>query len=293
MNRRRLQCFIAVFEKGSVSAAAEALHMTQPPLSVLIRKLEQELGVTLFDREANRLVPTQTGELFYLRAKELLTTMSAIQRELGEVHAGARGTVRVGCSTAASLFLIPDVMTQLARDALDINVRVQEGETATLMQRLRDGALDFAICRSFYAASDLDTRILTDEPLCVALPHGHPLAGCSGIRIGDLREEKFLMHTTPPGRGIADSLIAACQVAGYTPDVIYWGVETLPMLLMVQRGMGVAFAPASFRQLGLAGMPILVPLVDPGINTQLTLITLKNNRLPISAQRFISLLGAP
>lgn len=291
MDKKRLQCFVSVFEKGSVSAAAQALHMTQPPLSVLIRKLEEELGVSLFDRESNRLLPTPTGELFYLRAKELLTSMGAIKRELDESHNGSRGTVRVGCSTAASLFLIPDAMQEIAHCNLNITVRVQEGETAYLVQRLRDGHLDLAICRSQYMATDIETRVLKAEPLVVALPPGHPLAADTSIRIADLKHERFFLHSAPSGRGISDTLIAACQAEGYSPNVVYWGIETLPMLLMVQRGLGIAFAPASFGGLGLSGMPRLVPLKDPAIPTHLNLITLKQARMSLTVQRFISLLA--
>lgn len=291
MDKRKLQCFVSVFEKGSVSAAAEALHMTQPPLSVLIRKLEEELGVSLFDREANRLQPTPTGELFYLRAKELLNSMGAIRRELDEAHNGSRGTVRVGCSTAASLFLIPAAMQEIADSNLNIIVRAQEGETAYLIQRLRDGHLDLAICRSQYIAADIQTQVLKAEPLVVALPPGHRLASESSVRLADLKHERFFLHSAPSGRGISDMLIAACQAEGYSPNVVYWGIETLPMLLMVQRGLGIAFAPASFGGLGLSGMPRLVPLRSPEIHTQLNLITLKQARTPPTVQRFISLLN--
>jgi DNA-binding transcriptional LysR family regulator len=288
MDKRRLQCFIGVFEKGSVSAAAQALHMTQPPLSVMLRKLESELGVTLFNREANRLVPTPAGELFYLRAKELLNSMNAIRRELGETQSGSRGTVRIGCSTAASLFLIPDTMAHIADNGLNITVDVQEGESGYLVQRLRDGQLDLAICRTQQIAKDLNTSVVHSEPLVVALPPGHRLAGRASIRIADLRDEQFLLHSAPLGQGITNSLISACQAEGYSPDVIYWGVETLPMLLMVQRGLGIAFAPASFGQLTLPGMPTLVPLKSPEINTQLHLVTLKHARMPPTAQRLIA-----
>ncbi|NYT78409.1 LysR family transcriptional regulator [Alcaligenaceae bacterium] len=291
MDKRKLQCFVSVFEKGSVSAAAEALHMTQPPLSVMIRKLEDDLGVSLFNREANRLLPTPTGELFYRRAKELLTSMNAIHRELDESHNGSRGTVRVGCSTAASLFLIPAAMQEIADSKLNITVHVQEGETAYLVQRLRDGHLDLAICRSQYIAADIETCAVKTESLVVALPPGHPLASNASIRIADLKHETFFLHSAPSGRGISDTLIAACHAEGYSPKVAYWGIETLPMLLMVQRGLGIAFAPASFGELGLSGMPKLVPLRDPEIHTHLNLITLKQARTPATVQRFMGLIN--
>lgn len=94
MNAHQLRCFVAVVDFGSVSKAAEALHMTQPPLSILIRKLEAHHQVTLFDRVNNRLIPSQAGLLLYRRAKDLLASMQAIHHELQECHHGLRGTIR-------------------------------------------------------------------------------------------------------------------------------------------------------------------------------------------------------
>lgn len=278
MDSHRLRCFVTVFEKRSVSAAAEALHMTQPPLSILLKKLEQELGVDLFDRSANRLHPTPTGELFYLRSKELLASMATISRELKETQAGARETLRIGCSTAASLFIFPQVMKEIAALGLPVTVHAHEGETDYLIQRLRDGNLDIAICRSQYNASDLESRSLMREPLLVALPPNHPLEKKRHIKLNDLRHENFILHSSPLGSGISDSLISACQASGFMPNVIYRGVETLPMLLMVKCGLGISFAPASFAKLDLAGLPNLVPLKNPEIQTHMNLITRKEGK---------------
>ena len=290
MDSHRLRCFVAVFEKRSVSAAAEVVHMTQPPLSMLIKKLEEDLGVTLFTRKANRLHPTPTAELFYLRARELLSSMATIARELKESEAGARGSIRIGCSTAASLFLLPDVMKIFADQKLKITMHVQEGETAYLVQRLREGNLDLAICRSQIQSADVDSISLMDEPLYVALPPGHKLEKKKHVQLSDLREENFILHSSPLGSGISDSLITACEKAGFIPQVVYRGVETLPMLLLAAKGIGVAFAPASFAKLPLNNLPKLVPLKKPEIRTSLNLITKKHSNLPTTVMRVVDLL---
>ena len=285
MDEHRLKCFIAVYELGSVSAAAVRLHMTQPPLSILLRKLEDELGVGLFDRSGHRLVPTATGELFYLRAKALQASLQAMRRELLEAEQGSRGTVHIGCATAASLFIMPGVMEHIAASGLKITVHVHEGETGYMLQRLRERSLDLIICRSQYTAPELQNQVLMDEPLLLALPPGHRLHDRAQVHIGELRDERFLLHSSLLGSGISDMLLRACQDAGFTPDVLYWGVETLPMLLMVQKGLGVAFAPQSFAQLGMQGLPRLVPLDDPALRTHLNIIWQRHQPLPPAAER--------
>lgn len=290
MNEHRLKCFVAVYEQGSVSAAATRLHMTQPPLSILLRKLEDELGVTLFDRSGHRLAPTATGELFYLRAKALLAQLQTMRRELREAEQGARGTVYIGCVTAASLFVMPGVMEDLGASGLDITVHVQEGEAGYMLQRLRERGLDLIISRSEFIAPELEIRSIMDEPLRVALPPGHPLTGCHRVRLQDLRHDRFLLHRSPLGTGISDMVLRACQKAGFVPNVVYWGGETLPMLLMAQKGLGVAFAPQSFGQLAAPVLPPLVPLDGTELRTHLNVVWPRQLALTPAASRIRDLI---
>lgn len=289
MDKHRLRCFVTVVETGNLSHAAARLHMTQPPLSILIRKLETELDVQLFDRINNRLVLTATGELFYKRAKSLLASMQSLVNELKETQDGVRGTVTVGCSTAASLFIIPEVVERLRARDLKITVHVHEGATSHLVERLRDQKLDVGICRSEYKAEDLQTVTLYAEPLLLALPKGHRLLKQDDVSLTDLREERFLMHASPIGRGISDLLIESCQASGFTPNVVYWGIETLPILLMVQRGLGIAFVPKSFARLGLPGLPQLIEIKEPRLETRLSLITQKNRIQSAVTRHFLQI----
>lgn len=289
MDKHRLNCFVTVIETGNLSRAAVKLHMTQPPLSILMRKLESELGVRLFERKGRRLIATETGELFYLRAKELLASMRSVEQELRDTQHGLQGTVHVGCATAASLFIMPEVMARLQREQLNIVVQVHEGSTSYIVDQLRQQQLDVGICRSDYAASDLVTIALQSEPLLLAVPAGHPLLHRPRVGLTDLRNERFLMHAHPLGRGISDLLIETCQASGFTPNVVYWGVETLPLLLMVKRGLGIAFVPKSFGQLGLPGLPEFIRIEEPALETRLSLITQKNRLQSGAVTRFLEI----
>nr|WP_267970565.1 LysR family transcriptional regulator substrate-binding protein [Comamonas aquatica] len=204
----------------------------------------------------------------------------------------SRGTVHIGCATAASLFIMPRVMAQLLVSAMKLTVHVHEGETGYLLQRLRERSLDLVICRSQFAAPELQNQEVMNEPLRVALPPQHPLCGQAQIALGALRAERFLLHSSLLGTGISDMLLRACQEAGFTPEVAYWGVETLPMLLMVQKGLGVAFAPDSFAQLGMQGLPVLVPLADAKLRTHLNMIWPRGHVLPPAAERLKELILA-
>lgn len=289
MNAHQLRCFVAVVDAGSVSKAAQMLHMTQPPLSILIRKLEARHDVALFDRINNRLVPTRAGLLLYDRAKELLASMQAIHHELQECHRGLRGTITVGCSTSASLFIIPKVMQEIQAQGLDLTLQVHEGSTDVVVQKLRERTFDVGICRSAYTAPDLRTVSLYKEPLMLALPSGHRLLEKDDVRLTDLRDERFLLHHSNAGPGITSMLIESCQVAGFSPNVVYWGIETLPLLLMVEMGLGVSFAPRSFSTLQAPGLPQFVPINDPPLETRLSLITPVEGVPSPLTQRFLAI----
>ena len=105
--------------------------------------------------------------------------------------------------------------------------------------------------------------------------------------MGDLKEEKFLLHHSPTGTGISNMIIQACKENGFQPNVTYWGIETLTMLLMVQKKLGIAFAPKHFELLKAYPEVILKPISFPSINTSLSLITLKNQRRFTLMNQFI------
>ncbi|MBO8171908.1 MAG: LysR family transcriptional regulator [Bacillaceae bacterium] len=288
MDLHKLRCFIKVVEEGSISQAARVLNMTQPPLSILIHKLEKELNVTLFQRHGKRLIITETGKLLYEKGKSLLDKSEELVLELKEKDRGLRGTVRVGCITSANLFLIPDVIRQLMKEAPNVVTRVKEGDSSYILSELRNNNLDIGITRTIFQAEDLNTTPLITEPLLLALPPGHPLIKKSFISLVDLRDEHFILPATSYGHGISDDIIEACHASGFSPKVVYWGTETLPMLQMVSKGVGISFAPGMYRHLK-GELPHLVEMSIPKLRTRLILVTMKNRFLSPATKRFMNI----
>lgn len=284
----RLRCFITVVEEGSISKAAIALNMTQPPLSVLIRKLEESLNVMLFVRTGKRLVLTDTGRLLYNRAKELLKTSENIVHELVEQHEGMRGVVNVGCTSSANMFILPKVIERLREIAPHILVRVRVGSSAFILRELRNQTLDVGIIRGVFRADDLDITPLQIEQLLLALPPDHHLLSKRAIQIQDLKDEKFLLLITTFGTGISDQIIESCQMSGFYPNIVYWGSEILPMLLMVRNGIGISFAPECFRELDLPGLPQLVEIDSHKLMTRSSLVTIKDRYTTAVTQQFLN-----
>lgn len=288
MDLEKLRYFIKVVETGSVSKAAIALNMTQPPLSIAIRKLEEELGVELFSRKGKRLTLTDTGHLLYERGKDLLFSTREITKEIVEHDAGSYGTVTIGCSTIANITIIPEVVKRLNERDIRITIRVLEGNTAFILEQLRLHKMDIGLVRNIFDKKDFHTTALLSEPLFVALPPGHPLANRKTVELKELKEDNFLMPYTTLGHGISDFILEGCDAAGFTPNVIYWGTETFPMLNMVRENLGIAFAPALFRYIKHYDLPPLVHLINPSIEAKLNLVTLKNSIHKAATEQFLA-----
>ncbi|WP_391122773.1 LysR family transcriptional regulator [Psychrobacillus sp. L3] len=289
MNLHRLRCFIKVVEEGSITKAATSLQMTQPPLSILIRKFEEELNVTLFNRSGRHLELTPSGQFLYEQGKELIDISDNTERDLIEYHEGIRGTVKLGCITSASLFILPTVLKRLQVETPKIVTHVREGNSSYILEELRSLTIDIGIVRTSVRAEDIHTSTLLTEPLLLALPPNHYLCEKDFIEIADLENERFLLPTTSHGQGIADDIIEACQNSGFTPNVVYWGTETLPMLLMVMRGAGICFAPSCFKLFNSPELPVLRPLVSPVLQTKLSVVTLRDRYVSSISKRFLAI----
>lgn len=287
MDLEKIRYFIKVVEAGSLSKAAIALNMTQPPLSIAIRKLEEELGVALFSRSGKRLTLTETGHLFYERGNELLMSSLEIKKEIAEFDAGRHGIVTIGCSTIANITIIPEVVKRLNERGIHITIRVLEGNTAFILEQLRLHKMDIGLVRNIFDKKDFHTTALLSEPLFVALPPEHSLADNDTVELNELEGENFLMPHTTLGYGISDFILEGCDAAGFSPNVIYWGTETFPMLNMVHENLGIAFAPALFRNIKYFTLPPLVKLINPSIEAKLNLVTLKNSIKTAATEQFL------
>lgn len=287
MDMNKLKYFISIVEEGSISKAASSLNMTQPPLSMALKKFEGELGISLFTRKGKKLTLTSSGKIIYEQGKELIHSSSAIIKEAKEQEEGKKGFITIGCSTVANLTIIPLVIQRMKEKNINITIKVLEGNTAFILEQLRSHQMDIGFIRNIINKEDFYTTTLLYEPLYIALPPNHPLSNHKQISLADLKEDNFLMPYTTLGFGISEFILEGCESFGFKPNVIYWGTETLPMLDMVSRGLGIAFVPALFKEINNYSLPTLIKLNNPEIRASLNLATLKNSIRKSSTEQFL------
>src|SRR5699024_11168596 len=149
--------------------------------SVLIKNFEDELDVKLFYRDANKLTLTPSGEFLYSRGKELFQITKNTKEQILQLQNGTIGTVKIGCSTSASLFIIPEIIQKLQIETPNIVPHISEGSTFHILSELKNFKIDIGIVRSIVENENIHTHIVLEEPILVALPPEHPLCKKSKI----------------------------------------------------------------------------------------------------------------
>ena len=145
MEIRQLEYVVAVAEEQNFSRAAERLHIAQPSLSQQVKKLETELGTTLFDRLARGVVTTEAGERFVERARKILADLVDARRDAGDLRDAVRGTLHVGAIPTIAPFLMPALVQAFSKRWPDVTVHIEENVTERLMDHVVNGELDLAI----------------------------------------------------------------------------------------------------------------------------------------------------
>jgi DNA-binding transcriptional LysR family regulator len=292
MELRHLRYFVAVAEEGHVTRAAERLGIQQPPLSQQIRALETELQVQLLRRKPRGVELTQAGRALFTDAQAILRQVDDAIAATRRTALGQAGRIGLGFTSSASFHpLVPRLIREF-RDAHPlVALALEESGTGELVDALRDERLDAAFVRSpIGPAAGIAVHAVLEEPMVAALPAGHTLAagGRAPLGLGALAAETFILYRRPLGPGLYDSIIAACQRAGYSPRIGQEAPRMLATLSLVAADLGVTLVPQSMRRLRVHGVAYR-PL-DPadGLVAPLNLAYRRGESAP-AAQRFIAM----
>jgi|1186.fasta_scaffold141160_2 DNA-binding transcriptional LysR family regulator len=241
---RRLMVLREVARCGSFSAAADALSFTQPAISRQIAALEAEAGTQLVDRRARGVRLTPAGELLLEHADAILDRLSAAETQLEALAGLAGGRLRVGTFGTANATLIPLAIRMFGDEHPDVELQLVEGVSATLARRLVAGEVDLAVVSDHQplgvAGDELELEHLMDDPLFLALPADHALAGAPEVRMADLRDEVWIEAR----QGVCvGPLLTAAQAAGFEPRIGFEAEGWLGKQGLVAAGVGVTLIP--------------------------------------------------
>lgn len=261
MELRHLRYFIAVAEEAHMTRAAERLGIQQPPLSLQIKALEQELDVQLFRRKPRGVELTEAGAAFLQRARVILNEVDRAFASARRTARGEQGRVVVGFTASAPFHpFVPRVIRTFREMHPLVALTLEESGSRELVQGLHNEEIDAAFIRSPVAdVVGLLVRPLLEEEMIVAFPAGHPLAMASraheaAIPLSDLARETFILYKRPGGPGLYDTIITACRNAGFSPRVGQEAPRIISTLNLVAAGLGISIVPASLRRLKMDGV---------------------------------------
>lgn len=242
MELLQLHYFLAVARLEHMTEAARSLHVTQSSLSKTIQRLEEDLGVPLFDRTGRKLRLNEFGHRFLRRAEKALYELEQGKQELRDLSSPDQGTLELAVTTASTL---PHILREFRKRRPHVHFHVQMVSTPNMVTLLHRGEVDFCLSSPPIQEEDIECQIVFLDPILVAVPKGHRLANRSSVPLIELRDEWFVGVKKDYGiRNLLDSL---CQSAGFTPRYVYEGDEPARLTSLVEAEIGVAFIPSTAR----------------------------------------------
>ena len=246
LDLKRLRVLREVAERGSFSAAAESLYVSQSAISQQITALEAEVGTQLLLRLRSGPVLTDAGSLLVGHAEAAMARLEQAERDLDQLSGKGAGELRLVSFPSASVSIVSRASRLFHERFPGVRLSLSEGDPEVSLPTLKRGAADLVLAYDFEVEPiggdrDLILTHMLDEEMHVALPAGHPLAGEDCIRLDQLSEESWLCGT---GDGSCRRLtIGSCERAGFQPNVLYESDDYNVMQAFIAAGMGVTLLP--------------------------------------------------
>ncbi|TVT34004.1 LysR family transcriptional regulator [Amycolatopsis rhizosphaerae] len=264
---RQLRYFVAVAEELHFGRAAIRLGIAQPPLSQRIRKLEDDLGAKLFERDSRRVELTEAGQILLAESRDLLARWDRTKTLVAKTHRGEVDALRVGVPPELAGRVLAEILT--AFDRTDVRLDLQELSTAEQVRLLADRQLDAGLLQHPVDVVGLELGPAVDTPLGVVLPRDSPLAGRSGLTLADLAGLGLVIFPRAAAPGHYDATLRTCWEHGFRPSSVHHARNPEFVLGMVLSGHGVAFDQGMVAQ----KEPRVVwrPLPDGTLNRRMSL----------------------
>jgi DNA-binding transcriptional LysR family regulator len=246
LNVQRLRILREVAAQGSFSAAATALSYSQPAISQAVATLEAETGVTLIERDRRGVRPTVAGAALVEHAEAILARLEAAEAEVAAIAGVRGGHLRVASFPTAGATLLPLAVATFLAAHPGVTLTLAEGEPEEIAPRLRAGEFDVVLLFEFPGVGErleagMRRQELLEDPMHLALPQGHRLAGKSKIRLEDLSSESWVQ--TSAASPCARHVVRSCHAAGFEPNVSFESDDYHVVQGLVAAGVGVALIP--------------------------------------------------
>jgi DNA-binding transcriptional LysR family regulator len=275
-----LRTVVAVADELHFGRAAQRLGIAQPQVSQRVRKLEDELGLVLFDRDNQGVAVTAAGVHVVRHAREVVRSADGLTRLADGLREGSRGTVRIGAVGSAFFGALSELLAPARQAMPDVELQVREMESPQQLEALAAGTIDLGLLRP-PAPRDLLVRHVWSEPLVVALPSGSDLARAGSLSRADLTGQPVVLFSRSAGPGYWDRATALLAHPGTDLQPAAEADHVTTLLGLVSLGVGLTLVPASTQVLQLPGVTYL-PLTEQ-VPLLLSLATVRQDLSPAAA----------
>ncbi len=241
MNLRDLKYLVSVAKERHFARAAEKSFVSQPTLSMQIKKLEDELGVQIFERSQKSFLVTKVGKEILLKAEIILREAEEIKNIARNSKDPFSGELRIGAFPTLASYFFPKILGKISKKFPKLKLFLVEEKTATLLQKLQDGEIDAAFIALPIAASDLEVKTIFSESFLLAVPKNHALAKNKKIQAKDLKDQKLML--LEDGHCMRSQALEVCDIVGAFEQQDFKASSLETLRQMVEIGAGITLMP--------------------------------------------------
>ncbi len=254
MDIRRLRYFLVLADELHFGRAAQRLAISQPPLSVNIRQLEERIGAKLFERNHQQVRLTAAGEALVPAARALIDRMNSTLQQVRDVDNGVTGHLRIGFVGALLYQGLPSLLQQFQHTHAGLRLNMLELNTQDQLSELAHGGLDVGFVHASRLPHGVSSLLFASEELVACLPLRHSLSHQSVVNLHVLADERFIVFSRQLSPYYYDRIQSLCFTAGVDLDIRCEARHWLSVISLVAQGFGIALVPASLHHTALAGV---------------------------------------
>jgi len=260
MELRQLKQFVMLAETLNFRVAAEKLHMAQPPLSVSIRKLEEEIGATLFDRSKRGVHITEAGRVALVEAHKVLLHAAETVRAARATVQGLEGRLRIGFVATAKFMLLPKLLSSFREQYPEVTLNLREGDNSELIEAVSSHAVDISVVRYPTSwPSQIRHEVIDDDVMMVAMPTQHRLSKRATVTLAEVAKEPFIHYREHDWPGLYHVTVNLFREAGVIPSTTQQAMNPHSAICLVESGFGLALVPSAAR-LATSGQVVFKPI---------------------------------
>jgi DNA-binding transcriptional LysR family regulator len=285
MEIRQLEFFVEVARQKNFTKAAEHLHVAQPAISKSIKKLEEELGLLLFNRVERKVSLTGEGEVFLNHATLILDQLERAKTEMKELSGLKKGEVRIGLPSMVGSYYFPGLIIDFKKMYPNLQITVYEEGTVKIRQMIVDGEIDMGVVMEDSTEKDIEVLPFLEEEMIVCVPRSHPFANRQSVSYEELAKESLVLFKE--GYFQREIIARASRMSGLPLNVTFETNQISLIKSLVTRQLGVTL----FLRMVIAEDPHLVPVsLDPPVYVKLGVAWSKHAYLSKANQAFLSFL---